>query len=1297
MSEHGSQIEMPRMVETGMEHFIGRNWVLPRVLDWLEKTEDSTFVLTGRPGSGKTSLTAWIAGSQIAGQSENDSVLNQLRSYVRAVHYCMAQKSSSFPRAFAQSLAEQLMRNVEGFSDELKASMDDGIHIVVNQHVGEAHSEAHVTGLKLDLGNLSESSSVNRILREPLHRLYARESSDLILILIDALDESGDLEQPAGLVSILSKLDLPKNVRLLVTTRPDRRILKHERFNSAPKLDLIADDPSGDADLRAYIHHRLPLLKSDDSRNKLADEITAAADSNFLYARLVLDDISSRSDLKDLSDIRLPKGLSGVYSAFLNRELGAWFEYEPLLGLIAIARGDGFNRKQLESIVGRGLMHELRKCHQYLSGDLPDGPFRLFHKSFSDYLLEDSTNIDYKIDASTALRRLIDFYRKGASSWQEVDWTRVDDYGLLQLASHLFDLRDEQDYRRQLYDLLCGSFMLEKQRRYGSHQYFANDLYLAVDAARSEQPRNLLEEIRANFIYSQLGSMATMVKPGVLGALAGLGQIERALGHAALIQEAKVQCKAYCAIAKEMILQQRSTEIRSVLRYALTAAENISVSISYSDHLEGLWDVLETMAEAGDNEGLESIAATVEEIYPVAERTQVFARLAAAFVRAGLRSRRDEMTQCARDSMMLIAEAELRNTLGKVALSLAEAADHDGVELVLLKAQTLELEGFRRDVMHSTARALVAVGQPEKAFAIVDELFASAFTLDENNGRIWGLEAAARSFLDLGDKEKAREACKSMIEAIMNGPHSESNLSSLSRFADVLLAVQDETLIAQATKTSLKIAMESKRKHRFAKSYAIQTLANLCAKDALQEVLNNPSAFGDDESDQLALAVGLARTGDSESALKIAEGMESGVYKSSVVAEVVKTLMDQGAYETAFTTAQGIEEINKKNNVLSEMAADLKRFQQEELARKVAELALFEARNATRSWSNRRTALGRIALALSKIGRLKEATPVADRAFEEFKTVREESITWKDVLHPMQALIQVHRLEQALELSEKNYNAQLHAEVVQSLMAVGESALARRRAEKVSSWITRKGNSVKYPDLEVGTLVAASLALNAVGEFFRAKELALRAFELVCTLDARSYLLKGVTQALAKAGEMNAAREAASRCLDSAIKTQKDYEGLGITLVGAEQTANAVEALVHAGDLDSAMDAASDLLSKAEHTGNNSYICAAGRAYAALGQVDGIIRAWEVARGLQGNVPLREGTMIMLTQSFSQVGDMKHALSCMLAAQESDQTMTAKFIWDSIGIGAEAIAAIDEGKTLWRIYEAIMEADEWFR
>ena len=82
----------------------------------------------------------------------------------------------------------------------------------------------------------------------------------------------------------------------------------------------------------------------------------------------------------------LPEGLSGLYPAFLTRELGKdephWFDlYEPLLGLIAVAQGEGLTTEQLTDIIGKDIRAALRACKQYLDGELPAGPFRLFHKS----------------------------------------------------------------------------------------------------------------------------------------------------------------------------------------------------------------------------------------------------------------------------------------------------------------------------------------------------------------------------------------------------------------------------------------------------------------------------------------------------------------------------------------------------------------------------------------------------------------------------------------------------------------------------------------------------------------------------------------------------------------------------------------------------------------------------------------------------------------------------------------------------------------------------------------------------
>ena len=40
-------------VEKNIQHFTGRDWLLPRLLKWLEKTDERMFILTGKPGTGK--------------------------------------------------------------------------------------------------------------------------------------------------------------------------------------------------------------------------------------------------------------------------------------------------------------------------------------------------------------------------------------------------------------------------------------------------------------------------------------------------------------------------------------------------------------------------------------------------------------------------------------------------------------------------------------------------------------------------------------------------------------------------------------------------------------------------------------------------------------------------------------------------------------------------------------------------------------------------------------------------------------------------------------------------------------------------------------------------------------------------------------------------------------------------------------------------------------------------------------------------------------------------------------------
>lgn len=432
----------PKTILEDIDKFIGRQWLVSNLMTWLKQSRNRLFILTGAPGTGKSTVSAWLAGE---GTTSVDNAaktqLETLRSKVGAVHFCIAATGTTDPRNMAKSIAEQLTRNVKGFSDALIKTLPEQIQIVVKQTVGTA-TDSSVTGVhieSLNMGALGDEASFNRLVREPLKQLYNDGYSEPLLLIIDSLDEATTYTGDFNVVQLLTKVDdLPEPVRFLVTTRPDPRILKN--FQGIQPFDLVENEPFEVNDIRLYVYERLAQLE-EPQRSDVADRISQSAAGIFLYASLVLDDLEPLlSENINLEDIDLPKGLAGLYQKFLNRELGKnedrWYDiFKPLLGTIAVAQGDGLTRKQLEGIVRRDeLERELRICAQYLTG-MPNGPFRVFHKSFADFLLEDEDNTDYHIAPATMHRRIATYYQR-----QYRDrWDKIDDYGIRYLLLHLLE------------------------------------------------------------------------------------------------------------------------------------------------------------------------------------------------------------------------------------------------------------------------------------------------------------------------------------------------------------------------------------------------------------------------------------------------------------------------------------------------------------------------------------------------------------------------------------------------------------------------------------------------------------------------------------------------------------------------------------------------------------------------------------------------------------------------------------------------------------------------------------------
>ncbi|MDM0030118.1 AAA family ATPase [Variovorax saccharolyticus] len=434
-------IDLPRPIVEQIGGFRGRGWVLPELLHWWDADKERMLLLTGDPGTGKSMLLAWLAGFGPGPDApEERAARARLRAAVHAAHFCRASSRNITPQAFAESMANQLVQALPGFADALVQSLSDRVQIVGSAHAGVAAHGSTVSGVtigRLEIGGLGAEAAFDRTFVAPLKAL---PPGPPLLLLVDALDEAR-ADDSRTLVDLLSRLDdLPPRVRLLATSRDDPRVLKH--YRDVPRLALDGDAAAGADDIRRYVAERLAdagIVAA--AAAAFADRLAEHSKRVFLYAVMVLDELLAGSaSAAALDSYALPEKLAGLYHGFLNRELGRderrWFDtYEPLLGLIAVAQGDGLRAAQLSRIAGSDVREALRHCKQYLNGTLPDGPFRVFHKSFADFLLEpDEGNPDYRIDATKWHGRIAMHY---LGAWRGGAGTEPDDYGLGALCAHL--------------------------------------------------------------------------------------------------------------------------------------------------------------------------------------------------------------------------------------------------------------------------------------------------------------------------------------------------------------------------------------------------------------------------------------------------------------------------------------------------------------------------------------------------------------------------------------------------------------------------------------------------------------------------------------------------------------------------------------------------------------------------------------------------------------------------------------------------------------------------------------------
>lgn len=401
-------------LKTAAGSFVGREWVLARIEDWLP-TERRCFLIEADPGSGKTALLA-----EMVRRNEGARVI--------AYHFCSALKPDTVnARMFVRFIAAMLCGTVPAYAERLRRSED------------------LVSALKSNDPTTMLSQGV-------LAALHAIRMEGTRYILVDALDEAIAGANSGGQMTIVQLLaraigEFPSWLRLIVTTRRDDRVLP--LFQDADRCFLGGAVAAQRDDVRNYIERRFAELRlstlvgpDEETKRRAVAAIADRAAGSFQYAETVLNEIRSGELHLDELD-HLPKELGSLYYRFADRRFPGPTDFRVARSVLSVllAAREPLTRAQLQSITRLDrdeVAATLDALSCFLTWDLgaeEDRVYRTAHKSVGDWLIRPPENIDrFKVALAAGRESILTYCQ---------NWTaHRERYALTHLIAHLLESGD---------------------------------------------------------------------------------------------------------------------------------------------------------------------------------------------------------------------------------------------------------------------------------------------------------------------------------------------------------------------------------------------------------------------------------------------------------------------------------------------------------------------------------------------------------------------------------------------------------------------------------------------------------------------------------------------------------------------------------------------------------------------------------------------------------------------------------------------------------------------------------------
>lgn len=273
----------------------------------------------------------------------------------------------SSPYAAFRFMTRPHLTRLDGFAANLLE--DNGVQIDVRIDADENYGE--ITGVHIErLLVVADSAAVafNRAVLDPLKYLYDGGFDQQVVLLIDALDEALQHQGTETILDLISNMrGLPRQIRLVLTARPETAVLSHFEHESVPHLILDAASARNIGDIEKYISQQLdqtenlrPPVFGDVPtlpRNMFIEQLAHASGGNFLYLVWLLRAIAAGTQRLDTIE-DLPQRLDGIYREFLRtrtfgRNRQQWRSlYRPVLGVLAAAQAP-LSVQQIVQLTGR--------------------------------------------------------------------------------------------------------------------------------------------------------------------------------------------------------------------------------------------------------------------------------------------------------------------------------------------------------------------------------------------------------------------------------------------------------------------------------------------------------------------------------------------------------------------------------------------------------------------------------------------------------------------------------------------------------------------------------------------------------------------------------------------------------------------------------------------------------------------------------------------------------------------------------------------------------------------------------